>query len=51
MSEGLEIQGQRQKLRRRNDEPEELAATTEESADEDEPDVLKTTTEALAEKS
>ena len=46
VSKGSEIWGRRWKLLRCNDEPEELATTTEASAEEYEPEVLTTTTEA-----
>ena len=50
MSKGLEIRGQQRRLRPCYDWPEELATTTEASAEEDEPKVSMTTTEASAKK-
>ena len=46
VSKGLEIRGQRRRLRRCDNGPEELATTVEVSAEEYEPKVLTTTTEA-----
>ena len=44
--ETARIRGRRRRLRRCDDGPDELATTTEASAEEDEPEVLTTTTEA-----
>ena len=49
VSERLEIQGQKRRLRRRNDRPEELAITTEALAEEDNPKILTAKMEASAE--
>ena len=49
MSEGSEIQGRRQRLRRRDDGPDELATTTKASTEEYEPKVSTTRTEASIE--
>ena len=48
MYEGLEIQGRRQRLGRRDNGTEELVTTTETLTEEDKPKVLTTTTDALA---
>ena len=45
MSKGLDIQGRQWRLLHRDDGPEELATTTEASAEEDELEVLMTTTD------
>ena len=45
MSEGSDIRGRRQRIRRRNNRPEGLATMTEASAEEDDPEVSTTTTE------
>ena len=50
-TEASRIQGRRRRLRICNDRPEELATTTEASAEEDEPKVLTMTTEASDEES
>ena len=47
--EAKRIWGQRQRIRRHDDGPEELATTTEASSEKDEPEDLTTTTEALSE--
>ena len=49
MSKGSEIWGRQQRLRRRDDGPEELATTMEASAEEDDPEVSTMITEASAE--
>ena len=49
MSKGLYIWGQRRRLWRRNDGPEELTTMTEASTEEYEPEVLTTKTKASAE--
>ena len=49
MTEAANIWGQRLRLRRCDDGPEESALTTEASAEEDEPKYLKTTRKASAE--
>ena len=49
MSEGLEIWGRQQRLRRRDDRPGELATTSEALTEEDETKDLTTTTEASVE--
>ena len=46
MSEGLDIWGRRRRLQRCDDGPEELATTTEASAEEDDPEVSTMTTYA-----
>ena len=46
--EGSDIRGRRWGLLRRNDMPEELATTTEASAEEDESEVLTTTAQMSA---
>ena len=51
MFEGLDIQGRRWRLWRRNDGPKELSNMTEALAEEDDPKVLTTTTEASDEES
>ena len=48
-TEASRIQGRQQRPRHRDDGPEELATTTEASAEEDEPGVSTTRTEAPAE--
>ena len=50
VSEGSEIRGQRWRLLRRNDGPEELSTTTDALADEDEPEFSTTTMDASIEK-
>ena len=48
-TEAARIWGQRQRLRRRDDGPDELATTTEASSEEYAPEELTTTTEASEE--
>ena len=48
-TEAERVWGRRQRLRRCNDEPDELVTTTEALAEEDEPKVSTTTTEDLTE--